>query len=1228
MRSVTFLGAPCAAVRIGGSRLAGAGGRRPFIRASARRDGRKLIVTAVLADGGDGAALDVDSVLRANLPSNPDLRVGTLANGFRYVILPNPTPPNRFEAHLEVHGGSVDEGEDEQGIAHLVEHVTFLGSKKRESLLGTGARSNAYTDFHHTVFHVHAPLTNVNTGEPMLPQVLDALNEIAFEPEFSPHRIEKERKAVLAEAQMMNTIEYRIDCQLLKYLHHENNLGCRFPIGMVDQVKQWPMEKIRAFWQRWYFPANTTLYVVGDLPGGTDETEKLIQRYFGAVPVRLTAPDGAELDVSPEVLALPEGGAPAGNGDEPALPPPGSAPRSRHDVRPPVEHVYGMSDWQGRPVQVIEGTAPVRVFRHPLLQHFQLSLFCKMPVREINSMEDLRYAFIVRLVLSVLQFRINGRYVQDDAPFISIEMDSSDAGREGCCVSTLTITSEPKDWRGATSVAIEEVRRLQKHGVSRAELERYLSALLRDSAHLADQAQSVPSVDNLDYVMESMALGHKVLDHAQSHAALEAVAGTIAVEQVNAVAASLLSYISHYGREDALLEDFAANPDAWPVEPTRATSIVACIPAYMDASGHSTGGGPPVQRGASMTTMEHVDVDTLDDVEPVQPDEAEVWDDPPEGAVRFELEAGEIAAALSADLGEIDALEDVDVPQHLIDPAEVDRKVAELKPEWVPPAGAGEARPAADPATGVVQRRLSNGVRVNYRRTENEPGAAVLRLAAPGGRSLEDGALAGAGFGSVGVGVRAASESGTVGEWRREQVELFCISKLINCMLETDEEFVVMDFHLAVQDGGLQSVFELMHQFLEAPRWEESALERSKKMFVSHYQSMAKSLERATADRIMDAMIGPDRRFRDPTPEDVDALQLGKVAAIVTDMLRSNNLEVNIVGDFDEEELEGLLLRFLGTLQPTDQVPAWVETPPLAFLAPTPETGAQRWHLKDSDERACAYIAGPAPARWDVPAELRGRGALDAAPLPLPELKLPHELINATAEEAAAAAAARRRHPLYRSSTLMLLSEVINARLFTTVRDSLGLTYDVSFEMSLFDRLPHAWYVVSVTSEPKKIDAAMNACVRVLRGVRNQAITPRELARARRTIIARHETDLKDNGYCLGLLTHLQSDAVPLKTIDCLKDLVPIYEACTIEDVYDAYNAFDFSEGAVFTCIGTSGKDAPPPPPAGAAAGVGRAGQGAMTPEDKQAALRAMEEFMKTGGFMQALQKMRGEQQE
>ena len=57
-------------------------------------------------------------------------------------------------------------------------------------------------------------------------------------------------------------------------------------------------------------------------------------------------------------------------------------------------------------------------------------------------------------------------------------------------------------------MAVQEVRRLQKHGVTNGELERYKSCLLRDSQHLAEQWQSVPSLDNLDYCMECLALDH------------------------------------------------------------------------------------------------------------------------------------------------------------------------------------------------------------------------------------------------------------------------------------------------------------------------------------------------------------------------------------------------------------------------------------------------------------------------------------------------------------------------------------------------------------------------------------------------------------------------------------------------------------------------------------------------------------------------------------------------
>ena len=69
--------------------------------------------------------------------------------------------------------------------------------------------------------------------------------------------------------------------------------------------------------------------------------------------------------------------------------------------------------------------------------------------------------------------------------------------------------------------------------------------------------------------------------------------------------------------------------------------------------------------------------------------------------------------------------------------------------------------------------------------------------------------------------------------------------------------------HLAVcepaGDGGLVSVLELVHLFLNAPVWSEAAMERAKGIWISHHRSLTKSLERSTADRVMDAMLGPER---------------------------------------------------------------------------------------------------------------------------------------------------------------------------------------------------------------------------------------------------------------------------------------------------------------------------------------------------------------------------------
>jgi len=77
---------------------------------------------------------------------------------------------------------------------------------------------------------------------------------------------------------------------------------------------------------------------------------------------------------------------------------------------------------------------------------------------------------------------------------------------------------------------------MQRHGLTNGELVRYREAILRDSSQLAEQANKIPSLDTLNFVMESLACGHTVMGHRDAHEAMSQVAETITLEEINALA--------------------------------------------------------------------------------------------------------------------------------------------------------------------------------------------------------------------------------------------------------------------------------------------------------------------------------------------------------------------------------------------------------------------------------------------------------------------------------------------------------------------------------------------------------------------------------------------------------------------------------------------------------------------------------------------------------------------
>eukprot|EP00930_Biecheleria_cincta_P068404 TRINITY_DN5579_c0_g3_i1.p1 TRINITY_DN5579_c0_g3~~TRINITY_DN5579_c0_g3_i1.p1 ORF type:complete len:1399 (+),score=257.63 TRINITY_DN5579_c0_g3_i1:47-4243(+) len=1056
------------------------------------------------------------------LPCHPGVRRGILPNGMRYVLLRNAMPPNRFEAHIELHVGSIDEDPNEQGIAHMMEHVCFLGSRKRERLIGTGSRSNALTDFQHTIYHIHAPC-QLEDGRNMYYTSLEALNEIAFAPEMLTYRIEKERKAVLAEMQQVNDMEYRIETWTLSGLHETNKLGSQFPIGKEEQIKAWQQKDLRNFHEKWYYPGNATLYVVGDL----DESEMIdgIKKVFESTPAKhMPSKDCAFL--------------------EPVWGEESADARSlfrRKIARPRPEQLHNFSlpmvgtrdkFSQAASFNPSEGGqpwhGPLRIFRNELLEGLQLNFYAKTPVRPLRTFEDIRHLVAVRILVGVLQFRIVSRYSSNHAP---VQIDHSDSFREGCAVTSVTVNADPRDWRNSLACVVQEIRAICDYGITESELKRYKDAMLKDVQKGVQEHDTVPSEDHLNFIMTSDVFDHVVMHPEQSYEVFKAVAPTVSMPQMHATAKWMLGFIGYYGLA-------AASPP---------TAIVVCTPT-------------------------------------------QVFDESSGQWAPFNITEQEIVELLTTvpNKSKEEALNQIEVPESLLGSEKLEKL---LGPAPVAAAAAWRASSRkVDDATGIVQLMLPNGARVNYACTSNES-QGTMRMLVPGGRSADEPDQ----LGSSMVGIRTISESGAVSNFAREQIELFAVSNLLSVHLDLNLEFSYVDASFTNTSSGLTALLELVHLLFQEPRWEVPAFVRAQQAYKAQAFAVQKSLEQSTMDRLK-RMMYSDLRVSESRVEDLNKLTLAQVRNAVNSQLRPQDLEINIVADFEgkgqskmagvegglstgkhreegvEEaedvelpaaakerrflELDEALWKYLGSLPASKTPRGNIERPPKINVGEElpPEDRQRIAHQEDSDERAVANIGGGAPNRWGKGDEF-------------------HSIVmsrkNFTWD---AAGSSVKDHRLYPSICLLAMREVINTRLFSTVRDSLGLSYDCSFDLSMLDRLEAGWYTMTVSAHPSRIMEAVEAAKGVLQGVKKRPMSDLELSTARRTLLRRHETDLQSNEYWISLLTHLQYDNP--KDLSCVRDVEMMLNALTWRDLQNAYQTLLTDEEEVFVSVCTAGPGA------------------------------------------------------
>src|SRR5216684_1261321 len=249
------------------------------------------IVMAVSVAGAQQPAVSAsaqDIRLDQIVPVDPLITVGTLPNGLRYYIRANKLPQARAELRLVVSAGSVLEEEDQRGLAHFVEHMSFNGTQHfpKQEIAGFmqslgmrfGAHVNAHTSFDETVYELQIPTDNAA----VIDRSLLILEDWAHAVSFDAAEIDKERGVILEEWRLGLGAEERIRDAQFPILLKGSRYADRLPIGKPEIIRNVNHDRLKQFYADWYRPDQMAVIAVGDFDKTAIEAQ--IRSHFGSIP--------------------------------------------------------------------------------------------------------------------------------------------------------------------------------------------------------------------------------------------------------------------------------------------------------------------------------------------------------------------------------------------------------------------------------------------------------------------------------------------------------------------------------------------------------------------------------------------------------------------------------------------------------------------------------------------------------------------------------------------------------------------------------------------------------------------------------------------------------------------------------------------------------------------------------------------------------------------------------
>lgn len=226
------------------------------------------------------------------IPVDKDVRIGKLDNGLTYYIRKNNLPENQANFYIVQKVGSMQEEENQRGLAHFLEHMAFNGSKnfpndsKGKGIIPYletvgvkfGQNLNAGTSFDYTVYNIDAVPT---AKQAVLDSCLLILHDWSGFLLLRDKDIDKERKVIHEEWRTRQNMSMRMLGVLLPEIYKGSKYADRLPIGKMEVIDNFEPKVLRDYYQEWYRPDLQGIIIVGDVD--VDKTEQQIKSMFADI---------------------------------------------------------------------------------------------------------------------------------------------------------------------------------------------------------------------------------------------------------------------------------------------------------------------------------------------------------------------------------------------------------------------------------------------------------------------------------------------------------------------------------------------------------------------------------------------------------------------------------------------------------------------------------------------------------------------------------------------------------------------------------------------------------------------------------------------------------------------------------------------------------------------------------------------------------------------------------